>query len=622
MTYWALLFFLLLWGAPFLYGQDPKPEGLHGQLKGDVHWCGEVLVDGDLQIDPQSTLSIAAGTLVHIAERDVTKGGWNPELVEMHIKGRVDIVGSAANPVRFLSANPTGSWHGLVLQSKDESAKPSVIESTYFSGAISAIQVPMGAPRIRDCVFINCVTGIEVGSAYANRRVLAISGNLATPEVQGCRFSSCETGIFAELNGSPDIRNCVFYRCTTGLGNDRKGLSYQLYDPGCIVERCALINNQSAIRGQALVRNSIFLKNTVVLRLSNFHARYSTQIDHVAMQSNLFWRNRTRIQGETGLNITAITGDPAFVGPLDDLGGPGVALLPCLKLKPNSAARNMGADGGDLGPFGFGAGQKDQLCWQTSGEKVKVFQMLPMKRNGQEVKLKRILRGRPNAGKKVGKQWWVSPALGKQGELDVIECFGKSNIGLYLYFAINGDKGSHSLELNGDVETVDIFLNGKEVYGLKTRRRFSSAGISFHLPLKKGTNRVLLRLQTWGSRPRFGCAIHGPAKLEEIASSPIGTMKSAKARLFEKSGRRSIVVTTGSPLNWTDTGKINLVEILNARGRIELGTSGMRVKILSKSKLRISGLSPRAIKGMQLRLKGLHNPDGQEYPTIDNILVR
>ena len=64
--------------------------------------------------------------------------------------------------------------------------------------------------------------------------------------------------------------------------------------------------------------------------------------------------------------------------------------------------------------------------------------------------------------------------------------------------------GKISLEINGDVNQVEIFANGKPAGGLDQRRRFGVEGTIVEVDAKRGSNVFCLKVEVWGRAPRLG----------------------------------------------------------------------------------------------------------------------
>ena len=595
-----------------------KRKEVHGVLQANETWSGKILLSGDVQVPKDMRLTILAGTDVRVAPDDKTKQGWRVDKAEIHVEGQILIQGTEEKPVVF---KPVGApsedddvWHGIVLRPEKGATKRSMINSVRMHNAFGAIQVPIGGPRITDSVFFNCFIGVEVGSAYTSRNAHSeIKTGSASPLVSRSRFANCKTGVFLEHLGSPDVRNCVFYQCQTALGNNRQGLTSDLRDPGAIVERCAFISNSRGVVGQALVRDSIFLGNSTGMRLSNFHYRYSTKIDHVALRSNLFHDNSADIEGDTGLDNDPVHGDPQFAGPLAKLADPGVTLPPCLKLGSSSPARLRATDGGDIGPMGSPKAMRDEARWGPLGTVVGEMFALPTEMGG--AKSSSMLSSRPSAGKRVSKSWWVRPMPGSRGEFDLVHTFGKKASGGWMSFVARSSKaGKAKIEINGDVHRVGIFVNGKpSTASVVRRRRFGIGGAVIEVDVKSGVNTFIMRVEGWGMRPRFGVALPSSLTAGKAPKPATASIKISSARLVKRKRDRFIDMTMSASLSWSDNDRIGVFTIKDGKGELVQDQERLDLKVLSLRKLRLSNVPADWKKPLQIEFNGLRGPKGQVY---------
>jgi len=88
-----------------------------GLIDTQVHWGGDVLVDGDLIVTPEGRLTIHPDTRVRLAGTDLLRGGRDPDLCELSIQGELIISRPAhtesSNRVIFQARKPGESWYGI-----------------------------------------------------------------------------------------------------------------------------------------------------------------------------------------------------------------------------------------------------------------------------------------------------------------------------------------------------------------------------------------------------------------------------------------------------------------------------------------------------------------------------
>jgi M6 family metalloprotease-like protein len=106
-----------------------------GAIAGQVHWAGQIIVDGDLRVAPGGSLSIAPGTQVLLEGADRLQAGRDPRRVEVEIQGDLSFASqsSGAPPGLFQARHPGERWYGLVLAPTDSS----LIAISHHSFALS-----------------------------------------------------------------------------------------------------------------------------------------------------------------------------------------------------------------------------------------------------------------------------------------------------------------------------------------------------------------------------------------------------------------------------------------------------------------------------------------------------
>ncbi len=138
--------------ATLALGQDPaKATEVHGTLSGVTRWTGSVRIVGDVTVVEDARLEIAAGTQIVVAEADQLQAGWNPQQVEIHVKGQLLVEGNETSPVVVLPEvtaseavqwNGKPTWHGIVLHaSADEARRRDIVRGARIEGAVAALPV-------------------------------------------------------------------------------------------------------------------------------------------------------------------------------------------------------------------------------------------------------------------------------------------------------------------------------------------------------------------------------------------------------------------------------------------------------------------------------------------------
>ena len=602
-----------------------KVEGI---LDDDTVWTGDILVTGDIEVPLGAKLTIREGTSIRIATKDARADGWNPDRVEIHVRGMLRILGSTEQPVEIAPAGGApydlsghqrteAPWHGVILHHEDGESPQDQIENARFSGAFAALQIPDGGPRIVDTTFVGCRVGIEVGSAYRNQRDQGGHTGAAQPEILRCRFAGCYTGVFIEGRGSPDVARSVFYHCTVGVGNDRPGYCMPLAEPGAVVDHCALLHNGTAVIAPAVVHDSILAWNGMAAALSAFHTPFAASIDHTALHTNLLFENKVLAKGEIGLATNPVVGDPLFGGRLDDLQQHGPPLMACLELQAGSPARARASDGSDLGPMGAPGIDRSVASWKPAGEPVRSVLALPY---GSKDKRKRISQAA--VGLTVDKRWWIAPPMTEAGTLDVRAVFGADKQGWVAVPLRSGDAPEVTIELNGDIDGFVVQLDGKRIAESKVRQRFGEHGAIVTAPMAEGDHVLAVHAKGWTTQPRLALSVKGAETLpvpEGEATQLI--FKSGKLR--KSKGFRYVELSSKELLNWSDSGRPGLVKAYGKVGKMaRTGSEYLGIEIVAKNRLRVTGVPTDWEKPILLVLSGLRRPDGTVYPDTGRIEAR
>ncbi len=87
-----------------------------------LQWGGDVFVTGDYEVLDGSTLTIDAGTGIHVWPDDLADEGTNNDLIEIWIDGDVNAFGTAADPIQFTALDMDGvstaddAWWGIFVE--------------------------------------------------------------------------------------------------------------------------------------------------------------------------------------------------------------------------------------------------------------------------------------------------------------------------------------------------------------------------------------------------------------------------------------------------------------------------------------------------------------------------
>lgn len=147
-----------------------------GAYSADMVWSGTVTMRSDVLILKGATLTIQAGTQVNVHPAEGTK--IDPEYLssqtELLIRGRLDVQGTAENPVRFViipgSDNEDFAWSGITLDKAEQS---------------------------------------RIAFAVIERADIAIRCVGSSPEILGNKISSSRYGIVLQQQSHPKVLNNI-----------------------------------------------------------------------------------------------------------------------------------------------------------------------------------------------------------------------------------------------------------------------------------------------------------------------------------------------------------------------------------------------------------------------------
>jgi hypothetical protein len=122
----------------FFYISPPIPEGFSGHIAQDTIWESDIIVNGDVWIDPGVTLAIEGAVHVLVVPHfDAQKAGIDTTLTEFIVQGDLDLFASESFPVVFTSyANQpqSGDWYGIRFEDAEKRGFPiGSMETNYES---------------------------------------------------------------------------------------------------------------------------------------------------------------------------------------------------------------------------------------------------------------------------------------------------------------------------------------------------------------------------------------------------------------------------------------------------------------------------------------------------------
>ncbi|MHB8078460.1 MAG: S8 family serine peptidase [Candidatus Krumholzibacteriia bacterium] len=226
--------------------------GKVGSVSTDTTWTGKVWVSGDIEIPEGSTLHIAPGTRIFMAQDDILDKGISANRCEIVVKGSVSFEGTESDSIvidMLRDPGSTNTWGPFVFE--NASAKThGVFEHVVFRNAYQiAKKGDLPLQHRVGLSFVNCTmdtftTGIEM-------RGLGLGDSLV---VSGCRFRGViqETGVGVLAEGATGFSDYV-----VRIGDDSHfsnlciGVSLQTHSVGQVTE-CTMDSCGTGVWGLGL----------------------------------------------------------------------------------------------------------------------------------------------------------------------------------------------------------------------------------------------------------------------------------------------------------------------------------------------------------------------------------
>lgn len=190
------------------------------------------VVQGDITVPSGAFLTMEAGTVVHFSEMDAQAAGEDTSRVELTVKGKLDVVGTAQNPVVMKSTIGGGqnTWNGILV---DVSGMANFSHASLADGkiaihsrapgtalAISHVQVDTsqiglwledGSPKVDALTVLQGFVSVEVdGTASPTfsrltirspKGTLLAAGSSKAMTVENALLEGGDTGVWLSQNG-------------------------------------------------------------------------------------------------------------------------------------------------------------------------------------------------------------------------------------------------------------------------------------------------------------------------------------------------------------------------------------------------------------------------------------
>lgn len=198
-------------------GQD-SGLSVRDPVDADAVWSGRVLVEQNVIVGPDATLTIRPGTEVVFADG-----------AGLLVHGALVAEGTREQPIRFASAasQPTpGSWAGITLLGDHDRSRLAHCAVTHATG----ISIGAGAHRVEHCEIRDGIKGFVlhgVGTrpALLNNRLADLSGggieclNSSAPSISDTIIERCGPfGIAATTGAAPLVQRTTISGCAEGIG--------------------------------------------------------------------------------------------------------------------------------------------------------------------------------------------------------------------------------------------------------------------------------------------------------------------------------------------------------------------------------------------------------------------
>lgn len=205
----GIILFLPLLLVACLATPPLQPLHLRGEtvIDAEVHWSGEVLIEGRVIVTRSGSLTIAPGTRVRFVRFDEDGDGIGDG--ELLVEGSLSALGTARAPILFTSAADEpqkADWKYLYLDFARHGELAHVISEYAFSG----VQVHFCRASIRDSVFRHNVDGVRFSTVnlelayndiHDNSHGIRYEERRGTAQVHHNTIRANDIGIFVVTRG-------------------------------------------------------------------------------------------------------------------------------------------------------------------------------------------------------------------------------------------------------------------------------------------------------------------------------------------------------------------------------------------------------------------------------------
>lgn len=139
----------------------------------DTVWRGQISLKDDVLVAAGATLTVAAGTVVTVAKAKSTRS--EPEylspLIEITVRGRLDVGGTARAPVRFVPAQAADDpgWAGILFDGGG-----GTLRNCRIGGAEAGVTLMQASVELEGCRLANNRYGLVAAGRHTRARLRAV----------------------------------------------------------------------------------------------------------------------------------------------------------------------------------------------------------------------------------------------------------------------------------------------------------------------------------------------------------------------------------------------------------------------------------------------------------------
>lgn len=251
------------------------PGVISGNLK-IAYLDSPINLSSDLVIAAGTTLEVEPGVVFQIGEKDLSSTGMDEKRVEIIVSGRLVLLGTAENPVKFIPLNGSGSrdhWAGInILSSATGLSKLEYVQIFGCKGY--SIEVEATRTEIKN-----------INISYSENG-LRLSGVREALVLDSCHFSEIsETALKVESCRKVTVSNSMMRQVKSGIVSNAT-----TKDDEIIVSNTDLYcveTGISGVFGRSTMKNAlVVVPDGIGISMSNIIDVYGNFIDHCTIDAS------------------------------------------------------------------------------------------------------------------------------------------------------------------------------------------------------------------------------------------------------------------------------------------------------------------------------------------------